>query len=223
MVRSRKAKCRAMSLAPVILFCVVYFGDSPAQGEPAAKRYLVEFVAFRYAGGANSGGEIWDKFKSPELAALGRRLESIPPTQAENESPVELHELDALAPAREKIAAYPNYELLAARAWLQPLESKRAAIEIPVTSVDEQHSSLRGTVKIYENRLLFADVSLEMDTGVSPISGDYNTLGTPSFGIPSGAPHYRISVTRRIRLNETHYFDHPEFGALLRVSRSETE
>jgi hypothetical protein len=29
---------------------------------------------------------------------------------------------------------------------------------------------------------------------------------------------YRLNESRRIKVSETHYFDHPKFGALVRVS-----
>ena len=32
---------------------------------------------------------------------------------------------------------------------------------------------------------------------------------------------YRMTEKRRLKLNEKHYFDHPKFGVLLRVSRLE--
>jgi hypothetical protein len=35
--------------------------------------------------------------------------------------------------------------------------------------------------------------------------------------------YVRLNETRRIRLNELHYFDHPMFGVILQVSRYERE
>jgi hypothetical protein len=33
---------------------------------------------------------------------------------------------------------------------------------------------------------------------------------------------YRLNERRRVKLSETHYFDHPKFGALVRVSPAKT-
>jgi hypothetical protein len=33
------------------------------------------------------------------------------------------------------------------------------------------------------------------------------------------APRYTLSATRNVRRDELHYFDHPAFGVLVRVTR----
>lgn len=65
-----------------------------------------------------------------------------------------------------------------------------------VYSVAEQ--DIHGFIKVYANQLLFANIDLEFDG-------------------------FRLSEKRRLKLNERHYFDHPRFGVLLRVSRLITE
>jgi len=73
---------------------------------------------------------------------------------------------------------------------------------------------LRGTVRIYENQLVFAEVDLQF-------SSLPTTVRVPEGAVLSRPQVYRISEKRRIKLNEVHYFDHPYFGALIRVSRTE--
>jgi Peptidoglycan-binding protein, CsiV len=73
---------------------------------------------------------------------------------------------------------------------------------------------LRGTVRIYENQLVFAEVDLQFASLPT-------TVRVPDGAVLSRPQVYRISEKRRIKLNEVHYFDHPYFGALIRVSRTE--
>lgn len=68
----------------------------------------------------------------------------------------------------------------------------QSTIELPSTSIATD--DLRGSLRIYANDLLYAHVDLELNG-------------------------YQLKEKRRLKLNETHYFDHPKFGLILQVSR----
>lgn len=87
-----------------------------------------------------------------------------------------------------------NYTVVAHYSWGQEaLPTSQAAI-FTVANPDQYGAPLEGWIKVYADHLLFANLDLE-----------YNG--------------YRLNEKRRLKLNEKHYFDHPRFGVLLRVSR----
>ncbi len=109
------------------------------------------------------------------------------------------------------LSSSARYNLLKQLAWIQPAINKNDA---PVVSIGEQ-PTISGQVRFYSKKLLFIELELRFnrpltnipDTTVPYSSGYYQT------------PVYIIKETRRLKLNEIHYFDHPRFGALVKVSR----
>jgi len=82
-----------------------------------------------------------------------------------------------------------NYTLLHHYSWGQKALPYQTSANFRVIEQD-----INGWIKIYAEQLLFANLDL-----------DY--IG------------YRLNEKRRLKLNEVHFFDHPKFGVLLRVSR----
>ena len=73
----------------------------------------------------------------------------------------------------------------------------------------------RGTVRVHLSR--FLHITLDLTYQGAPDA-------TPAFGASDRldelvlAPRYRITATRSARSGELHYFDHPAFGVLVRVT-----
>lgn len=156
---------------------------------------------------------------------------------------VEPAQLEHLADSFRILQADPQYRVLQHAAWLQPITGKKAAAVIHIsrlpgaalaTGPDQPvidapgagpaaagTSQLSGTIRIYENRLLFVEVDLAYRDPYGAAQAD----PAGRYGYGAGvAPHpmtYRINEKRRVKLNELHYLDHPLFGALIRVSRAE--
>lgn len=82
-----------------------------------------------------------------------------------------------------------DYQLLHHYSWGQEALPVSRAASYSLIETD-----LSGWVKVYANTLLFANLDLELDG-------------------------YRMTEKRRLKLNEKHFFDHPKFGILMRVSR----
>ncbi len=104
-----------------------------------------------------------------------------------------------------------RYNLLKKVAWIQPAVNKNDA---PVVSIGEQQN-LSGQVRFYSKKLLFIELELRFNRPMTNI---------PDTTVPYSShyyqtPVYLIKETRRLKLNEIHYFDHPRFGTLVKVSR----
>ena len=104
-----------------------------------------------------------------------------------------------------------GYHVLFHRAWRQPAYDRARAVGYPVhTPAAGRHGSVSGTVTLLKERYLHLDVDLRMTTGAA--------VTAPYADGPGGAPVYRLSERRRIRSGELHYFDHPRFGMIARVT-----
>ncbi|MEE8267063.1 MAG: CsiV family protein, partial [Acidiferrobacterales bacterium] len=68
-----------------------------------------------------------------------------------------------------------------------------------------------GVLRFYQSRYLHVDVDLLLREAATRrvASADSSALGIRI---------YRISARRRIRSGHVNYFDHPKFGALVRVA-----
>lgn len=89
-------------------------------------------------------------------------------------------------------------------------------------AVEEQYQVLDlifdGTIRLRSTRFLHVDVDIAyFPEEISRFTASANDNGTVP--LLQQADYVRLRESRRIRLNEVHYFDHPLFGVLLRVSR----
>jgi hypothetical protein len=208
---------------------------SPAPGE---KLYLTEVIVFNNLVASSSGGEMWHR--EPRIEFDPSRLQRRPagavpvpkPIEPASETvepvPFRYTELVHLAPFLSMLRADSRYEVVAYTAWVQPLFGKRDAVAVSIkrsATASESVSSayagtrgaLSGTVQIFENQLLFVDVDV--------ISEYFVGLYGASAAAPPARPpgKYSLREKRRVKLNELHYFDHPFFGLLFRVSRYDPE
>ena len=62
------------------------------------------------------------------------------------------------------------------------------------------------------------DVTYQAPASTTPASSSVDGLDEIVL-----APEYRLTTTRRVISNELHYFDHPAFGVLVRVTPVLTE
>lgn len=112
---------------------------------------------------------------------------------------------------RGGLSAARGYHVLFHRAWRQPGFDGANAVDYPVhTQAGNGRDSVDGTITLSRERFLHLDVDLRMATG-----------GDASASYPDGTgsrPAYRMVEKRRIRSSETHYFDHPRFGVIARVT-----
>lgn len=96
-----------------------------------------------------------------------------------------------------------RYRLLTHRRWIQAAENKPASS--PVLVRTDNHE-IDGYVRFYMSRFLHVEVSLVFQPQAAVLGGT-DPIPTP----------YRLTEQRRIKTRELHYFDHPKFGALVRI------
>lgn len=94
-----------------------------------------------------------------------------------------------------------HYRVLAHAHWVQTLDPAGKAAVKPVRIASARPDELEGTVQFYMSRYLHLDVNL--------LFRDEEAM--------KGGVVYRIGEQRRVKSQETQYFDHPKFGVLVRV------
>jgi len=191
--------------------------------------YRVEVIVFEnlYSDG---DGEVWDKL--PGLPEKDRLVTvSLDPAAAEGTAYQAFPENDRrLGGIYSALKFSKQYRPVLHMAWQQPgYGASRArnvqirkeeglisedGIEVPLIKVD-------GVVKIRSTRLLHVDVDLAWFFQSVPES--FLLFGPQPNEGENTYRYARIKESRKIKLNEVHYFDHPLFGVLIQVSRLGTE
>lgn len=230
------------------LFCLLAASLSvPVNASPdAERRYLVEVVIFKNLGPDSSDGELWAKSfvlppddPTPEnstvLLGPAGAIPSIERPANTGDSPgiasqpiIDQPDLFHMVDILARLERSRRYEVLIRRAWTQPMRDRSDAIPVPMginpaltanletAMVYPPPTPVTGSVKMYEQRLLFIEVDVAARIPTAPASDPDSLVNPVEF-------EYRITETRRVKLNEVHYFDHPYFGVLVRVSRVERD
>jgi hypothetical protein len=141
-----------------------------------------------------------------------------------------------------------EYRPLAHLAWQHPGQSSRRARAVHLQSfkslATNEHATLKseningidesamisddiyqmlnldfeGTLRLRSSKFLHIDIDIAYFSEF--LSETAETMSEPdSLHHQSTADYVRLQESRKIKLNEIHYFDHPLFGVVLRVSR----
>lgn len=160
--------------------------------------YDIEVVVFENHLPDLEGGESWKN--EPDKSANSDIAEAV----NVGEIPSPDSSLAAAATALEKSG---RHHVLAYLRWQQSAEAKSVSKPVKISSAD---GKLDGALRFYLSRYLLVDLNLALQEAENGGISSGTGKETP--------PLYRLSEYRRVKLLETHYFDHPKFGALLRVS-----
>lgn len=106
-----------------------------------------------------------------------------------------------LAAISDQLGQDPRYRILAHERWIQRSEPKSEAKPRRIRGATRE-SAVDGSVRFYTTRFLHMETNLTMRA--------------------DGRDYY-LNELRRLRLNELHYFDHPRFGMLARISQPEKD
>lgn len=185
------------------LFAVLFMVFMPMAPLAAASTptvYEIEILVFENKLSGLESGELWkretDKALNTEIAAA---------VSAGEKPPVD----SALAAALAKLVNSGQYRVLAHLRWTQTAEAKSVANPVKIKS---DNAELNGTVRFYLSRFLHMDVNLMLKQEGGGLFSGTEKEGTV----------LRLSEHRRIKTMDINYFDHPKFGALVRVAPGST-
>lgn len=165
-----------------------WLGTVPAFGAPSTN-YEVEVLVFETLLPELEGSELWTRLELPADAAASAKAE-------------DLGTASGFAAAAAALQADGRYRVLLQKRWVQNADAKS---NVPAVSLTTVNRELDGILRFYLSRFLH----LELNASFQPQAA---TIGSDA------APSYVISEQRRIKSNEVHYFDHPKFGVLVKVS-----
>jgi hypothetical protein len=169
--------------------------------------YDVELVVFRVLS-SNATPEDW----KVEAARAGQHLATRDDDAPEGERTIApapntaMASFPAVPQARYKLTAIydslrrsRNYQPLAHFAWTQPGYPRGTAPYMSIDSWVPAGSGLGGQVSLSRGRYLHLTLELTYDP-------------------PDTSERYVLRQTRRMRSNERHYLDHPQFGVIAIVT-----
>jgi hypothetical protein len=189
-----------MRTAILVLSGFGLFAALPAQAAPAEKEssYEIEVVVFENRLPDLIGDELLVRDADSRI----RKLESAVTPAAAVSKPY-------LHPTITRLLEQDgSYRVLAHQHWQQTIDPKTVAMPVRVAAANP--AELDGTIRFYMSRHLHLDVNLLFRE-------------TPTGADPSGTVVYRLSEQRKLKSQETHYFDHPKLGVLVRVMPLEKE
>lgn len=164
--------------------------------------YQVEILVFKQPG-APVGDEVWqpvDAVKPPATDGAVKATGAIPDT-----SP--------LRAAQQALVAAGGYSVLAHQSWTQTAAARASATPVRVQGDNPDNPrELDGSARLYSNRNLYLELDLALE-GADPNAGFMERLSAGDKPV-----QFRLKETRRVSTRETAYFDHPMFGALVRVT-----
>src|SRR5688572_23516785 len=115
-----------------------------------------------------------------------------------------------------RLQALSAYRPLLHTGWVQPGLAENEAEPFDFASLGVLNPS--GTVRVHLSRFLHITLDITYQ------GADDSRVLSPNDGLAELdlAPRYRLKGTRNVRSNELHYFDHPAFGVLVRITPVQT-
>jgi hypothetical protein len=168
-------------------------------------------------------GPIASSPRLPPTSATAPGLQPDPLTEALRVRLLRPEELE-LGQIYRRLGAIAAYEPVLHTGWVQPGLAEADARPFDLGQVGALNP--RGTVRVHLSR--FLHVTLDLTFEGSPAAADpaaANVAPSPNDGLDEVvlAPRYHLAATRSVRSGELHYFDHPAFGVLVRVTPVPTE
>ncbi len=196
----------------------------------AARWYQVEVVVFRHLEGLSAGGEAWPELT--DLPEFGRAMELIidlpemsdePPPLTEGleagPTPIAFELLNKkdrkLNGVATRLRNSGAYEPLLFAAWRQPSFGVARAKRIYLSDV---YLTRRGPIFTESDSANGVSAMVPRAEGVIRVKvGRLLHVDVDFLYYHEGSP-VRLTETRKLKLREIHYFDHPLFGVILQVS-----
>ena len=198
-----------------------------------AKWYQVEMVVFEHLVADNSG-ELWNIDGVPDYSASVELVTEADESNAFKMLPASRYKLGGV---NKNLKLSSDYRPVHHVAWQQPELTKSRAKKVHIKNPE---AKINGTVNLRGGHLLHLDVNMSYfvdlyteavtsftEENISIAGGDIEKIDVEEIEVDEeiimSGTYAQMKETRRIKLNELHYFDHPLFGVIMRVTRLEVE
>ncbi len=201
--RSRQAPAQACLLgAALSMFTGLGLTSAPAQAI-TDRAYDIEVIVFRQLYEAG-GDELWNP---PVIAFDDTNTDLRAPAETMLESATEINpllipqilDLEQLQMIEvfESLKRSRNYRPILHEGWRMHLDNRADAAPRAITANDLPHR-FSGEITVSAERKLHVDIDLQMS---------------------NGGQKYHLKEIRTLRRKDIHYFDHPMFGVIVRITR----
>lgn len=175
----------------------------------------------------DSSGELWNTGNVPDYSNAIELVSDPDGYKAFKMLPSSRHKLGGVSKVLKLSSEYrPVYHI----AWQQPELTKSRAKKVHIKNPE---AKINGTVNLRGGHLLHLDLDISyfVDLYTESVTSFTNNNMSEEGASPDKVreeiimtgTYAQMKETRRIKLNELHYFDHPLFGVLMRVTRLEVE
>jgi hypothetical protein len=198
----------------ICLFIALLLTTAAATGAAdteAPPWYDVEVLVFKNNTPPGAADEVWPV--DPGYPDLARATELVPPPGL-NPLPGDTQPFQqlgdtslTLTAAAARLTSSRDYAPLLHLAWRQPVtaQTDTPAVHVSSEATAGVAPALDGAIRVSRSRFLHIDVDLL-----------YREPGAAGAG--TTAELFRLQQTRRINSGEVHYFDHPVFGVLVKLT-----
>ena len=114
-----------------------------------------------------------------------------------------------------KLTSVAAYRTVLHAGWVQPglPEDQAKPFDLTLLGV----ANPRGNVRVYLSRFLHVSLDISYEDGTAAAASVPEPPGNELREVTL-PPRYRLTTERQTRSGELHYFDHPAFGVLVRVT-----
>jgi len=200
----------------------------------ADRWYQVEVLVFKHLEAVGVGGEEWLELEALPDFKTARELLADLPDMSDEPAPLDSDDLSSEVPMAFKLLDYPDrrlteledklensreYAPVLFSAWRQPPPKKKDETNRP-NKIKLVHFSGRVSpveTTITEKTEAISVPPLEVEGFVTVRIGKYLHVDLDFVYYHEGQP-VRLKESRRVKLRETHYFDHPLFGIIVELS-----
>jgi hypothetical protein len=212
----------AAEAAPIPRFMVEIIVFANRDFDPGEERFAQEFAPIQV--GQTEVLPDLPIVEEPDLqpapespAVTEREAESAPAAElapAEDPLAVRIMAPEELALGNEfrRLTNLSAYHPLVHAGWVLPGLPEEQSVAFDLGSLGVTNP--RGTVRVYLSRFLHVSLDLTYqdgaDSAVPTSDGELKEI--------SLAPRYRLVTQRQVRSGELHYFDHPAFGVLVKIT-----
>ncbi|MEX0975975.1 MAG: CsiV family protein [Woeseia sp.] len=189
--------------------------EDPDSGLPAGRDGDTARVFDDRSLPAGSGQSVDDEVESRAIAEV--------PTPAAIELRLLESDQYAMQDIYRKLASLDAYRPIMHTAWQQTTHDKERSPALQLRALGNPPSGLDGTVTLYQGRFVHMQVDLSLDAaGNDPPSSSVATVSDHEDSLFRPPVRYQITEDRIMRQGEIRYFDHPRFGLIAKVTRTET-
>lgn len=178
--------------ATIAIFLLGWLAGAPAQAAAADSNYEVEVLVFQIRAPQLEGSELWTRIERPVDTSEAVAPDGMPASEV-------------FTAAADALRADERFRVLLQKRWVQRAASKSNGRAVLLRTWDDE---IDGTLRFYRNRFMHVELNLLFQPAATAIGSE-------------AAPSYLIREERRIRSKRIDYFDHPKFGALVRVTPAE--